>query len=110
MTDLSRALGYLFALVLIGIGALAGGCSLIFTPELFRAGEFSGGGIFPTWLLGLGIAALGIGGGIMIFMALARTSDALPVEDFTPDPDEAPPEPTAEPKPDAPDAPTDRPS
>jgi len=85
-----RFLGVLFGLILIGIGILAGGCSILFTPELFRNSEFGVPDILPVWAGGLAIAAVGIWGGIAIMRRIGRAQQAPATED--PPPMEPPPE------------------
>jgi Ni/Fe-hydrogenase subunit HybB-like protein len=67
-----RVLAGLLAVVLIGIGLLAGGCSIAFTPSLFGSGEFEGSGNLPIWLAGVAVGAAGLIGGILIVRRLRR--------------------------------------
>lgn len=71
-----RFLLFLFGLVLVIVGVLAGGCSLVFTPSLFGSGEFEGSGNLPIWAAGLAIAGIGIWGGTTVLRAATRARDA----------------------------------
>lgn len=72
MNPFLRAVLFLLALLLCGIALLTGGCSLVFTPSLFGAGEFEGAGFWPVWAMGLAVAGLCLFLAVAIFRRLGR--------------------------------------
>ncbi len=69
---------FLLGLILCGIGVLAGGCSIAFTPALFQGGEFGGSGILPIWGTGLIVGGLFLWGGITVFRTINRSGTTPP--------------------------------
>lgn len=68
-----RAVAALAGIVLLGVGLLAGGCSLVFTPALFATGEFSGSDMLPIWLAGLSLGAAGLYAAVRLLRFANRT-------------------------------------
>ena len=86
---MGRFLLFLLGLVLIVVGVLAGGCSVLFTPSLFGTGEFEGTGNLPIWGAGVLVGIGGIWIGIKAFRASMRD----PREASTESDGKTPPEP-----------------
>jgi hypothetical protein len=68
---MNRVLAAILAVVLLGIGGLTGGCSILFSPMLFDA---SGGDamFILIWLAGLLIGGLAIWGAVRLFQMATR--------------------------------------
>lgn len=74
----------LLALALIGLGLLAGGCSVFSTVDVFQGLDEFGSDLVAIWLLGLAVG----GGLILAGVVLLKWSRSPPAPPPPPDPKE----------------------
>lgn len=72
-----RALLFALALLLLMTGLLAGGCSALFTPDILRGGDYVEA-VWMVWAMGLGLAVVCIGLGVLILRRLRPAPPEAP--------------------------------